>query len=856
MHAMAYNTDIERLNYYEGEFLGAADFEAEQEYHRDMRRRHNLAQHTWGIVSGLDLAQPVNGASNANGAEVDVYLQPGMAVDGFGREIVVLGQAQLTPAMFAAFYNPSSNAQPIPIYVWIAYQEQLLNPPSDACSAANTTGAYGRVGETYTLTVTGTATPPPDSGIVVDGTQVTTPTSATTSSSGTVLDPPPITLPLDGSVPYQEFSTDDSTLVWWLPLGRVMWDSYNQVFLQLVQGDPVKSAISAAFGREYAGNVSATTYVPAGQYTVVDRNSPYPLQPNDPGVQMEVAGSLQVDVHLVAGGAIDPTVSFPLTIYGSDQDQDLIQFRDPTGATTWYINQQFDGKTAGLNIGQGGVGAAKPTDGRLFILGDGTGNVGVGTAAPQQNLSVNAGINLDQAGANAGTLNPGLTFGSKSTEGISSNRGNSGNKGGLDFYTRSISRMSIANNGNVGVATTGPVSAVQLKTLTALDEGTTSAGAWANFGSNAYYNGGWTRIDTGKAGVNFHLNADDGAGQEFRFHRMESDGSSWGPTGNVAALGSQLSYLLAPNVGIATAAPQQGLSVNMGLNIDQENTNPGGSLPTGINKALTFGSTSGEGIGSCRVIGGANRFGLDFYTDFAVRMNINNGGSISMANDLTVGTALTVNGARTYLIGVDGVGNHWIMGGGSAEPQDNAIGINAAAKTLILGGTSGWSVNVAGYLDGVKVGYVADRFVNRNGATLERGDVVVVHSNPSSQCCDANARVPLVEVELSSTEMDTRVCGIVDEPVLPEARIGSADRAGLKKAQVGLMVTLGAYAFCKVDADPAPIAPGDLLVTSSTPGYAQKIKQGARARPGAIIGKALGACSSGKGLIPILFSHQ
>ena len=34
---MADITDIERLNYYEGEYLGAIDFEAEQEYHRDMR---------------------------------------------------------------------------------------------------------------------------------------------------------------------------------------------------------------------------------------------------------------------------------------------------------------------------------------------------------------------------------------------------------------------------------------------------------------------------------------------------------------------------------------------------------------------------------------------------------------------------------------------------------------------------------------------------------------------------------------------------------------------------------------------------------------------------------------------------
>src|SRR5580658_10822280 len=125
---MAYNTDIERLNYYEGEYLGAVDFQAEQEYHRDMRRRHNLGQHTWGIVTGLQLAQVPNGLNDPNGgaAEADVYLQPGMAVDGFGREIVVLNQYQLTPSMFAAIAPQGNSVQTLQI--WIGYQQALLQP--------------------------------------------------------------------------------------------------------------------------------------------------------------------------------------------------------------------------------------------------------------------------------------------------------------------------------------------------------------------------------------------------------------------------------------------------------------------------------------------------------------------------------------------------------------------------------------------------------------------------------------------------------------------------------------------------------------------------------------------------------
>ena len=76
--------DTKRLHYYERQFLGVRDFQDEQAYHNTKRRRHNLGHHTWGIVTGLDLIeQPVEGGGDG----VDVYLQPGMAIDGYGREI-------------------------------------------------------------------------------------------------------------------------------------------------------------------------------------------------------------------------------------------------------------------------------------------------------------------------------------------------------------------------------------------------------------------------------------------------------------------------------------------------------------------------------------------------------------------------------------------------------------------------------------------------------------------------------------------------------------------------------------------------------------------------------------------------
>ena len=49
------------------------------------------------------------------------------------------------------------------------------------------------------------------------------------------------------------------------------------------------------------------------------------------------------------------------------------------------------------------------------------------------------------------------------------------------------------------------------------------------------------------------------------------------------------------------------------------------------------------------------------------------------------------------------------------------------------------------------------------------------------------------------------------------------NRTQVQPGQIGGMVTLGAYAYCKVDADIAPIEVGDLLTTSPTKGHAQKV---------------------------------
>jgi hypothetical protein len=83
---------IARVNYFDRQFLRVQDFTAEQAYHIAMRRRHNVAHHSWGIVEGLQLVvDPADGG---------IYVQTGMAVDGYAREVVVDSRLGLSPGVF------------------------------------------------------------------------------------------------------------------------------------------------------------------------------------------------------------------------------------------------------------------------------------------------------------------------------------------------------------------------------------------------------------------------------------------------------------------------------------------------------------------------------------------------------------------------------------------------------------------------------------------------------------------------------------------------------------------------------------------------------------------------------------
>lgn len=99
---------------------------------------------------------------------------------------------------------------------------------------------------------------------------------------------------------------------------------------------------------------------------------------------------------------------------------------------------------------------------------------------------------------------------------------------------------------------------------------------------------------------------------------------------------------------------------------------------------------------------------------------------------------------------------------------------------------------------------------------------------------------------------DTRVAGIVSgagtfQPALVlDRRQTEHERAP---------IALAGKVFCYVDATSGPIAAGDLLTTSVTPGHAMRVSDRSQAL-GAIVGKALASLESGTGLIPVLVGPQ
>ncbi|MET1000681.1 MAG: hypothetical protein ABWZ15_02630, partial [Acidimicrobiia bacterium] len=207
----------QRPNFYEHQYLEAADLTAVVDYSRAQLARTQLGAHRWGIALGLDLRE-VPGP----GSTLDVFVQPGYAWDGFGRAIVVPEPHRIAGALFASIdgeFVPGN--PPRLVEVWISYTETATKGPRPGFEECEGGPSFARVLESYRVEVGRRATlatqrePITIAGRSVDASQAL----ITFDPAAPELD--------DASVPYQDFPEPGTTARWLIPIGLVSWEPGN-----------------------------------------------------------------------------------------------------------------------------------------------------------------------------------------------------------------------------------------------------------------------------------------------------------------------------------------------------------------------------------------------------------------------------------------------------------------------------------------------------------------------------------------------------------------------------------------------------------------------------------------------------
>jgi hypothetical protein len=111
-----------RNNYFFGELLDADDFTTEQDYHVRKRRLINRTAVGAGILCGLEVAATPDG---------ELKVEPGVALDHYGREIVVGAPQTVDPRQLtdeAGSLIPAGGSKQVTLYLCYAESESSAEP--------------------------------------------------------------------------------------------------------------------------------------------------------------------------------------------------------------------------------------------------------------------------------------------------------------------------------------------------------------------------------------------------------------------------------------------------------------------------------------------------------------------------------------------------------------------------------------------------------------------------------------------------------------------------------------------------------------------------------------------------------
>ena len=140
-------SSFERNNYFCGKLMVERDFWAEQHYHMGKQMLHNAYLHGWGTVCCLKVDP------HPNCPNLKVLVRSGMAIDCYGREILVGGDVQVDLESYKK--NGNGSAKPKELYICLSYNECETEPVTvflDDCGCREECKA-NRIKETYKIDV-------------------------------------------------------------------------------------------------------------------------------------------------------------------------------------------------------------------------------------------------------------------------------------------------------------------------------------------------------------------------------------------------------------------------------------------------------------------------------------------------------------------------------------------------------------------------------------------------------------------------------------------------------------------------------------------------------------------------------
>jgi len=350
-------------------------------------------------------------------------------------------------------------------------------------------------------------------------------------------------------------------------------------------------------------------------------------------------------------------------------------------------------------------------------------------------------------------------------------------------------------------------------------------------------------------------------GTVFDFGSTSTYNAFLGFAGNPGSPPSGYSNLAAGYGALINLTSGQG---NTALGVSAMSVNSTGTNNTAVGGGALGDNFSGEdntAVGDAALVynsTGSNNTALGFSAGpSSDNGNLSNATAIGAWSNPTESNTLILGGTGSYAVSVGiGTGSPYtdygltVTTGGQGGVINGGVVVEATGGNLYLGMTNGThkfrvDTNGAVYADGGLYSSGADfaESVAIRGELSQYGpgDVLEIDQKASRH------------VALSSHPYATLVAGIYSTRPGVVASPRHIDDESSRATEVPLAVV--GIVPCKVTAENGPISRGDLLVTSSIPGYAMKGTD-RRRMIGAVLGKALEPFAQGKGTIEVLVTLQ